>query len=94
MIENQTSPGLPDERWFAELTNRKLRRAAHRSIAELEADVRAWTEAWNTDPKPFVWTKTADQILKALAAYCQRINDSRHWAVARSDPAVVRASAG
>ena len=66
------------ERWFAELTTRKLRRSTHRGIAELEADVRAWVEAWNADPKPFVWTKTADEILDTLAAYCQRINDSRH----------------
>ncbi|WP_344026432.1 IS630 family transposase, partial [Kribbella jejuensis] len=50
------------ERWFAELTNRKLRRSAHRSVTELEADVRAWINTWNEDPKPFVWTKTADQI--------------------------------
>ncbi len=62
------------ERWFAELTNRKLRRSAHRSVTELEADV----EAWNDDPKPFVWTKTADQILDTLAAHCQRIDDSGH----------------
>jgi transposase len=66
------------ERWFAELTNRKLRRSAHRSVTELEADVRAWINAWNADPRPFVWTKTADEILDTLAAYCQRINDSGH----------------
>jgi transposase len=66
------------ERWFAELTNRKLRRSAHRSVTELEADVRRWINEWNADPKPFVWTKSADQILETLAAYCQRINDSRH----------------
>ncbi|SCL24745.1 IS630 family transposase [Micromonospora inyonensis] len=66
------------ERWFAELTNRKLRRSTHRSIAALEADVTAWIEAWNADPKPFVWTKTADNILETIAAYCQRINDSAH----------------
>jgi transposase len=66
------------ERWFAELTNRKLRRAAHRSVTELEADVRRWINEWNADPKPFVWTKTADQILETLAAYCTRINDSGH----------------
>ncbi|RLP31043.1 IS630 family transposase, partial [Nocardia seriolae] len=42
------------------------------------ADVQAWINAWNADPKPFVWTKTADEILETLAAYCQRINDSRH----------------
>ena len=66
------------ERWFAELTNRKLRRSAHRSVTELEADVRAWINAWNADPKPFIWTKTADEILATLAAYCQRISDSGH----------------
>jgi transposase len=66
------------ERWFAELTNRKLRRSAHRSVVELEADVRKWINEWNKDPKPFVWTKTADEILETLAAYCQRINGSGH----------------
>jgi transposase len=45
------------ERWFAELTNRKLCRSAHRNVAELEADLRAWIDAWNQDPKPFVWTQ-------------------------------------
>jgi transposase len=66
------------ERWFAELTRRKLRRSAHRSVVELEADVRKWINEWNKDPKPFVWTKSADEILETLAAYCQRINDSGH----------------
>jgi transposase len=66
------------ERWFAELTNRKLRRSAHRSVTELEADLRQWTTAWNKNPRPFVWTKTADQILDTLAAYCERISDSGH----------------
>jgi transposase len=59
------------ERWFAELTNRKLRRSAHRSITELEADIRRWINKWNADPNPFVWTKTADEILDNLATYCQ-----------------------
>jgi transposase len=66
------------ERWFGELTNRKLRRSTHRSVVALEADVKTWIEAWNADPKPFVWTKTADQILETIAAYCGRINDSGH----------------
>ena len=66
------------ERWFAELTNRKLRRSAHRNVRELEADIRAWIDAWNNDPRPFVWTKTADQILDSLSGYLQRINDSGH----------------
>jgi transposase len=64
------------ERWFAELTNRKLRRSAHRSVTELETDIRKWINEWNKAPKPFIWTKTADEILETLAAYCQRIIDS------------------
>jgi transposase len=66
------------ERWFAELTNRKLRRSAHRTVTELETDIRKWINEWNKDPKPFVWTKTADEILETLANYCSRINDSGH----------------
>jgi transposase len=66
------------ERWFAELTTRKLRRSAHRSVAELEADLTAWIQAWNDGPKPFVWTKTADEILDTLASYLHRINNSAH----------------
>jgi transposase len=66
------------ERWFAELTTKWLRRGTHRSVAELERSIQAWIERWNTDPRPFVWTKTADQILDSIATYCQRINDSGH----------------
>ncbi|CAG7658562.1 hypothetical protein SBRY_90306 [Actinacidiphila bryophytorum] len=66
------------ERWFAKLTCRKLRRSAHRSVVELERDIRGWINEWNKNPKPFVWMKTADDILDTLAAYCTRINDSGH----------------
>ena len=66
------------ERWFAELTTKKLKRGAHRSVRALNADIRAWIETWNQQPRPFVWTKTADQILESIARYCERINDSRH----------------
>jgi transposase len=66
------------ERWFAELTNRKLRRSTHRSVTALEADVRQWIAAWNEEPRPFTWTKTADEILDNLASYCRRLNDSGH----------------
>ncbi len=66
------------EGWFAELTRRKLQRSTHRSVIELERDITAWVQAWNDNPRPFVWTKTADQILATLAGYCQRINASRH----------------
>ena len=66
------------ERWFAELANRKLRRSAHNSVQDLEADILAWIDAWNDDPKPFVWTKTADEILENIARYIQLTNDSGH----------------
>jgi len=66
------------ERWFAELTERWLRRGSHRSTKELVASIRTWIINWNDDPKPFVWHKSADEILESLAAYCQRINDSGH----------------
>jgi transposase len=66
------------ERWFAELTSKKLRRGAHRSVRDLNTDIRAWIQTWNDNPKPFVWTKTADEILDSIARYCNRINVSRH----------------
>jgi hypothetical protein len=53
-----------------ELTAKKLRRAAHRSVRDLNADIRAWIKTWNDDPRPYVWTKTADQILESIASYC------------------------
>ena len=66
------------ERWFAELTNKKLRRGTHRSTRALNNDIRAWIDTWNDDPKPYVWTKTADQILESISRYCTRINESGH----------------
>jgi transposase len=66
------------ERWFAELTQKWLKRGTHRSTRELVASIRTWIERWNDEPKPFVWHKTADEILDSLAAYCQRISDSGH----------------
>jgi transposase len=66
------------ERWFAELTTKKLRRGTHTSVRQLNADIRAWIDTWNDNPRPYVWTKTADQILASIANYCNRINDSRH----------------
>src|SRR5947209_5282386 len=66
------------ERWFSELTTKLLRRGAHRSVQALNNDIRAWIETWNHDPRPYVWTKTADQILESIAGYCRRINQSRH----------------
>jgi transposase len=62
------------ERWFSALTTKKLQRSAHRNVKALAADILAWADTWNQDPKPFVWTKTADQILERLAGYCAAIN--------------------
>jgi len=55
---------------------RKLRRGAHRSVRELNADIQDGTEHWNEKPRPYVWTKTADQILESLAACCTTMNAS------------------
>ena len=66
------------ERWFAELTNKWLRRGTHRSTRQLIAAIRTWVRMWNDDPRPFVWHKPADEILTNLANYCERISDSGH----------------
>ena len=60
------------ERWFAELTNKRIRRGVFRSVKELETAIREYIDVHNEDPKPFVWTKTADQILASIARYAQR----------------------
>ena len=66
------------ERWFAELTNKKLRRSAHTSVRQLNHDIRSWINTWNDDPRPYVWTKTTDQILESISTYCRRITNSGH----------------
>ncbi len=66
------------ERWFATLTQRQLRRGVHRSTRELEAAIRRYLDHHNRDPKPFVWTKTADEIFASIARLCQRTYDSGH----------------
>jgi len=66
------------ERWFAELTNKWLRRGTHRSTRQLIAAIRTWVRMWNDDPRPFVWHKPADEILTNLGNYCERISDSGH----------------
>jgi hypothetical protein len=63
------------ERWFAELTNKQLRRGAHRSVPQLEAAIREFIVAHHDQPKPFVWTKSADQILASIARFAQRTLD-------------------
>ncbi|MCA1699084.1 MAG: IS630 family transposase [Actinobacteria bacterium] len=66
------------ERWFGELTNKKLRRGTHRSVRQLNTDIRSWIDTSNENPRPFVWTKTADQILESIATYRNRTNEPRH----------------
>lgn len=61
------------ERWFAELTNKQIRRDVHKTVQALEQDIRTWITAWNTDPRPYVGTKTADEILERLAAYLRAV---------------------
>ena len=60
------------ERWFAEITNKRIRRGVFRSVKELEAAIREYIEVHNENPRPFVWTKTADQILASIARFAQR----------------------
>jgi transposase len=66
------------ERWFGLLTQDLLQRSDHRSVQALEKDLRAWAAAWNQDPKPFIWTKSAEQILESLARLLQRIKGGGH----------------
>ncbi|MFD0621779.1 IS630 family transposase [Streptomyces sanglieri] len=62
------------ERWFGLLTDKLIRRGVHTSVKALEQDIRAWIDGWNENPRPFIWTKTADEILKSLADYLTKIN--------------------
>ena len=62
------------ERFFAEITEREIRRGAHRSVKDLEAAVMAYIDKRNQDPKPFKWVRTADQILDAVKRFCERVS--------------------
>ena len=66
------------ERWFSALTTKKLQRSAHNSVAELAADINNWVTTWNDDPKPFIWTKSASEILEKVARAKQALV-SQHW---------------
>ena len=66
------------ERWFAELTEKQIRRGVHRSTLQLENAIRHFIDHHNQNPKPFVWTKSADQILESVARFCKRISNSGH----------------
>ena len=66
------------ERWFGYLTDQKTRRGVHKSVQALEADIRDWIEQWNQNPRPFAWTKTAEEILNSLAEYLSKISGGAH----------------
>lgn len=66
------------ERWFADLTEKQLRRGVHRSTKELESAIRHFIQHHNKNPKPFIWHKTADQILDSISRFCTRTLDSGH----------------
>ena len=65
------------ERWFAEITNKRIRRGVFRSVRELEAAIRDYIDVHNEAPKPFVWTRTADEILASIARFAQRTQPTR-----------------
>jgi transposase len=66
------------ERWFGYLTDQMIRRGVHKSVQALEADIRAWIENWNQNPRPFTWTKTAEEILDSLAKYIAKISGAAY----------------
>lgn len=66
------------ERWFAHLTEKKIKRGAHKSVRKLVRDIEDYLDIHNESPEPFVWVKTADEILESIARFCQRISDSGH----------------
>jgi transposase len=66
------------ERWFVELTDKQIRRGVHRSTRELITAIRQYLTVTNDAPKPFVWHKTADEILASVARFCQRTSNSGH----------------
>jgi transposase len=66
------------ERWFGELTTKKLRRSSHATVKALADDITAWTNTWNANPTPYRWVKTADAIFESIASYCQRTSNSGH----------------
>jgi hypothetical protein len=66
------------ERWFGFLTDQLVKRGVHKSVVALENDVREWIATWNADPRPFAWTKTAEEILATPSTNISRISDAGH----------------
>jgi len=65
------------ERWFGLLTDKLIRRGVHTSVQALEHDIRDWITTWNENPRPFTWTKTADEILSSLADYLAKLGSGQ-----------------
>ncbi|MFJ4806897.1 transposase [Streptomyces murinus] len=61
------------ERWFGLLTDKLIRRGVHTSVKALEDDITVWIDTWNENPRPFTWTKVADEILNSLAGYLTKV---------------------
>ena len=72
------SVALQMDAWFGYLTAQKIRRGVHKSVQALEAGIRAWIQNWNQNPRPFAWTKTADEILDSLAKYIAKISGAAY----------------
>ena len=66
------------ERWFAELSSKQIKRGCHRSVKELEAAITSYISHTNNNPKPFVWVKSAEQIIESVGRFCSQISDSGH----------------
>ncbi len=63
------------QRWFADITAKQIRRGTHRSTRELEQAIRTCLATYNQNPRPFAWTKTADEILDSIARFCLRLSE-------------------
>lgn len=72
------------ERFFALLTDKKIRRGVYRSVAALRADIASFIERHNADPKPFRWTKSADDILASIERFCRYNAPAKHDATLRT----------
>jgi hypothetical protein len=66
------------ERWFATLTEKQIRRGAHHSTRQLEDAIRRYLDIYNAEPQPFIWTKSADDIMTSIERFCLQISNSGH----------------
>ncbi len=66
------------ERWFSALTTKYLQQSVHHSVTELTKGITKWAKAWNDNPKPFIWTKSADEIFASMQKYLEPIISQRN----------------